>query len=1310
MNDQRHILLHSLNRLSAPLLKSLAGILVLSVCLAYAQGLTALFNGSVTDPSGSAVPGADVTLTNPETNQIVRTTTNDKGEYSFPSTNSGTYRVTVTKTGFKTQVKQGLTMAAGVNLTVNIELEIGQTTETIIVEGGAELVQTTSAEVSATITGRQINELPTATRNGMEVFTQLPGVSVTTSFRESYINGLPKESVNITIDGMNTNDNWLKSQDGFFSFIMPSVDSLEEVTMSTSAAGVDSTSEGGAQLKFVTKSGTNSYHGGVFWQHRNTFFNSNYYFNNINGLPRDLIKLNQGGFHAGGPVKKNKLFFFVNYEIYRLPSSSTFSRTVLPPTGSTGANTWAGNYTYKQTNGNINTVNLFTLAAQANASRPAGVRAYGTSTDSIVAQTLSQIWTLAQPGNLKSLVASNSDYNRLSYSEQPSSMSTRGFWTGKIDYNMTEKHHISFSMNYDLYTSVPDLLNSTYPVFPGTGTVLGSNINAGQRSRRFEGTVALRSTLSARLTNELRFGATGGTVLFTDGVSSPTAFSEWKGFNPVFNYISGVVATLNSNGSSSRRNAPVKTLSETLSWVKGSHQFTFGGTWNSVSTWQQSFGTETIPNMTFGLAANDPVNNGSTAWLTSANLPGISSADLTTAGSMYAFLTGRVSSLTSQVAENEATHQYGHNPAVDRNRMRVYGGFAQDTWRLTPTLTATIGMRVEYQAPFENVNGTYSYVGLDGIWGVSGVGHMFQPGVLTGVQPTFKAITGHASYNAPAQYLPSLGLAWQLPAASGFMRIFTGQHSGAAVLRAGYSISSTRPGGYSFQSMYGSNKGLFYSTSVDPSNFPQYFGAPGSVALSDSSFPSQPAPASPQFPISPSFTDSLNDFDPNLHVGYVQSWNLGYQRELSRNTVVEVRFVGNHGLHEWRQVNLNETNIFENGFLTEEMHAQTNLAIANGVTQQQLIYLPSLKTTNYGNQGLPGQVAVPVLQAALGGTCCNDTTTANNLAHNSLGSVATSISTNLTRLNALIASGKPANYFQVNPAVGSGGSWLMNNTGSSFFDSLQVDLRRHLAKGLQLQGSYVFAKALVNGAINSSGNASQPTTFRDLNLDKQSPTYDIRHALKANWIWEVPVGSARTYLSSVHNPVLRKAIEGWEFVGTTRIQSGQPTRLTSGRGTINGQESGVVLHNISLKQLQDQVGVYKTTGSNGVGILYDMPLSIIQNTQAAYNSVSGLTFDPAAPYIGWQTTPGEIGYYEYLRAPWQKHLDISVIKRTKIRESINCEFRAQALNVMNITNFYLGGAAISSSAFGQITSAFRDTNNAVDPGGRILEFVARINF
>src|SRR5581483_6283625 len=190
--------------------------------------------------------------------------------------------------------------------------------------------------------------------------------------------------------------------------------------------------------------------------------------------------------------------------------------------------------------------------------------------------------------------------------------------------------------------------------------------------------------------------------------------------------------------------------------------------------------------------------------------------------------------------------------------------------------------------------------------GLSGVGNLFAPGVMTGVVPSFTSLTGANTYNEPAVWAPSLGVAWQLPSHEGILGAIFGHHQGASVLRAGYNISTTREGAGTFVSVYGSNTGLTQSASVSTAVAPQDFGPAGSVLFRDATLPKRSGlPGTLQFPIPVTFTSSLNGFDPNLKMGYVQSWNIGFQRELDRNTVIEIRYVGNHGLHEWRQLNLN---------------------------------------------------------------------------------------------------------------------------------------------------------------------------------------------------------------------------------------------------------------------------------------------------------------------------------------------------------------------------------------------------------------------
>src|SRR5206468_424930 len=196
-----------------------------------------------------------------------------------PSVPAATYRITVEAKGFRTSILNDVKIDTAVPATVNAKLEVGAVSETIEVSAEAEVIQAASATVSSTLVGKQLVELPTTTRNLLELVLTQPGTQTPGTPRTSSINGLPKGSMNISIDGLNVQDNLLRSDDGFFTTIMPRTDSIEEVTVQTAGVGAESAGEGAAQIKFVTKSGTNSFHGGGVWQHRNTFFNANYFFN-----------------------------------------------------------------------------------------------------------------------------------------------------------------------------------------------------------------------------------------------------------------------------------------------------------------------------------------------------------------------------------------------------------------------------------------------------------------------------------------------------------------------------------------------------------------------------------------------------------------------------------------------------------------------------------------------------------------------------------------------------------------------------------------------------------------------------------------------------------------------------------------------------------------------------------------------------------------------------------------------------------------------------------------------------------------------
>ncbi len=274
-----------------------------------------------------------------------------------------------------------------------------------------------------------------------------------------------------------------------------------------------------------------------------------------------------------------------------------------------------------------------------------------------------------------------------------------------------------------------------------------------------------------------------------------------------------------------------------------------------------------------------------------------------------------------------------------------------------------------------------------------------------------------------------------------------------------------------------------------------------------------------------------------------------------------------------------------------------------------------------------------------------------------------------------------------------------------------------MTHGLLTQFSYAWSKSLANGATNSSSSSASQTTLRNLSLDKMPSGFDIRHALKFNSIYELPFGPGRRYLSHFNNAFAKKTLEGWELTGIMRLQSGIPLVIgVNSFNTFNSQSPGVILHNMTADQLQSMVTINKTTSptfdatlGRYPGIVYYLPTNVINNSKAAFNT-GGLTpaqVDPTQPYIG-PANVGENAWRGYLYLPWQRYFDIGAVKNTRITERINVEFRCQALNAFNITNF--NGFSNVGSSFGQITSQYNDLSGTVNPGGRVIEFVLRLNF
>jgi hypothetical protein len=273
----------------------------LAVAPAAAQG-TSSISGTVADSTGGVIPGATVTVTG-EAGVTLTAVTNSQGVFTVPAIPAGTYKVTVALQGFKTAVIDKVQVVVGTPTNLPVKLELGQLTEQVKVSSSSELINTQTATVTTTLNSDQLNRMPTVSRNALNAVTFLPGVNTATTNRASTVNGLPESMINITLDGVSNQDNFNKSSDGFFASVYPRQDAVEQVTVTLAAGEVTGGGSGAVNIAFTTRSGTNRLSGSAYEYWRDPSLNTNYFFNEANGLPKNTTKLNQYGFRIGGPIK-----------------------------------------------------------------------------------------------------------------------------------------------------------------------------------------------------------------------------------------------------------------------------------------------------------------------------------------------------------------------------------------------------------------------------------------------------------------------------------------------------------------------------------------------------------------------------------------------------------------------------------------------------------------------------------------------------------------------------------------------------------------------------------------------------------------------------------------------------------------------------------------------------------------------------------------------------------------------------------------------------------------------------------------------
>jgi hypothetical protein len=1274
------------------------------VALAQSGSATAPLSGVVTDKDGGVMPGVSITVKNNATGVTLPTViTNEVGLFSMAALDPGTYTVTATLSGFKTVVMNDVKITTATPTNLKVSLDLGQVSETVTVTAISEVIQTQATTIASTIDANQIKNLPLITKNALNFVTFLPGVDTggTHSQRASTVAGLPQTALAITIDGVNTQDNYNKSTDGFFSIITPSVDAVEEVTVSQATPGADSSGQGAVQIKFTTKSGTNRYTGSMFEYWRNPVMNENTFFNKLNGLPVNKIILNQYGGNAGGPIVlpgvngRGKAFFFVNYEEFRQPSEITRTRTIMTPASRAG--------TFMYTAGGVTqSVNVLALAA---------ANGFTSAIDPTVGGLLTEI---ADAAGSKGSITSNSDPNTSTYTYNSPSYQTRHFPTTRLDFNLSEKHRFSGTYNFQKFNSNPDTLNSVDARFPGLPA------HGSQYSYRNSGSATLRSTLSPNIVNEAVFGLLSSPVYFF-GDMTPDMFQNQKGYslglsgggnNGVFNGVTSATGG-NLNGPESR-NGWDWSLDEHFNWQRGKHSLQFGGNFTQVKSWIKDW--QLVPTIGFGVdTTNDPAN----ALFTPANFPGLAAGaqGLTDARFLYGLLTGRVVSVGGQLAIEEGSNQYVYNGTGTRRlHMDETGYYAQDAWRIKPNLTLNLGLRYELQFPIKPENSLYSEAGVADACGPSGLGsstgrpcNIFMPGTLSGAQSSYKQYTsGSPGYKTDYNnFAPSLGVAWLPGATSGFLRAILGDPD-QATIRAAYARAFNREGLGGMATPYENNPGVFVTQTRNATNGNLvYPGETWPVLFSqENRLGPDPFAATPTYPLTVNRTAGVNLFDPNWQVGYADSYSLGLQRSLSKEMAIEVRYVGTRGYKQRETENWNEINIVENNFLNEFKLAQNNLYANIAAGRGQTI----------AYTGAAGTSPLPTYLAFLNGSKDVNNPTAysgNNwtnttivgrfatLNPNATGSAGDLYGSATFRGNAATA-GLPANFFVMNPDVGTtcgntgGAVCVQVSDGTSRYDSLQVDMRRRLSNGFAVDANYTWAVRTV----------SRLDSLR-VNRYMVQSTAGVPQAFKMTANYDLPFGRGKRFGTDVNSWVDGFA-GGWSVNLTGKVTSGQVLNF-----------GNVRLVGMTPDDLRKSIKYRFDTSSTPMKV-YNMPQDIIDNTIKAFNvntsgyvsgAPSGRYFAPANGPDCIQIVRGDCAPKDlFITAPLFSRFDFSAKKMIQTGGRTNFVIEIDVLNLFNAINFNPTISTSTTADNYRVTTSYSDVNGTFDPGSRVGQLVLRFNW
>jgi hypothetical protein len=1196
--------------------------------------------GTVTDAQSFAVTDAIVTLTNAETTAQRKALSSATGDYSFPALPPGNYRIEVAHPGFRGHKSQ-LRLQVNTPATQNIQLEVGQVTETVNVSEEAVAINTQNATIGSPFTEMQVRQLPLQTRNVVELLALQPGVTAT-----GQVIGAKADQNNVTLDGVDVNDS--QGANGFNAVLPIPLDSVQEFRTTVAGQGADQGRSSGGQVSVVTKSGSNSFHGSLYEFHRNVKTAANNWFSNRAGIARENLIRNQYGASLGGPVIKNRAFFFFNWEERKDRSASAQSRIVPTETYRNGI------------------IQMRTNSGGIQSLSPAEIRQIDPLGRGASAYMLEQMKKYPLPNDL--LNGGDRGLNFATFRfNAPYKRDDRAY-VGKMDFNLDKAAMHTLSLRGTLTDNVRDDTGNLAQ-FPGQEAAAKILENHKGISARYTG------VLTPSLVNVFNYGLTrlGSQQSGVKGASVTFTPSNFQAFPRAIVRIQ-----------------PTHNVVNDTTWTKGAHSIQFGINFRFVVNDRQqdnnyptySFGRNTLK----GLGAD--INESALNYLRQrSGISNLALSEATLVTNSFGTLFGVINSYsgTYQYKTDGSTVPFGE-PVVRAFANQEYEFYIQDAWKVRKDLTLTAGLRYGlYQVPYET-NGVQvaTTTGIDQYFAEriaasqAGIAGNAMPNAFLTFALAGPTRDGAGFYKRDNNnFAPRFSLAYA-PVSDNLAGRLFGKGS---VIRLGGAMVYDRYGSAMATSFAASGSPGLATSVTQPSNT----DFTDSFRYSGGALPALPAAPQGGFPFTPPAVaggfGSYSGVNPNLVAPYSMLLNLNYTRPLPGKLTIEVGYIGRLSrkgiLRQDYFQPLTQFNDTKSGQTWAEASGVLRNFLEGGITPAQVRANPALlpKVPFFEN-------LFPAAAGTASGTRVATASATANYFYTVYGTYAGSDLDALHDFDRVRqANGTCFSVFGCNTffARQNAGMLAWVNASNPAFHGGELVLRRAVSNGWGFDFNYTFSKSMDIASGSESGGTSTIQDTFNPNASRSVSDFDIRHNITANTVAELPFGKGKRFLNSAPGWV-QQFVGGWQVSALTKFRSGLPLTISTG-------------------------GVYPTNYlSSSLAIL--KPGATLPQTQIGFNEIGVPAVFPQTSAVRnfYGQFPGTVGARNLIRGPKQLNTDLSLGKRFLLPfEGHTLQVRAEAFNAFNAVNWDNPSSLTlaNPTTFGQITGAAE---------ARVMQFALRYEF